>query len=200
MFHASKVLIYLGVSLIALSQVIFAFVFYPAIINEINYYFQDSSSKQLTKTEELKLPLNNNEFKIIIPKVDIYSVIIPNVNPFKKEEYLEALTKGVAQAKGSALPGESGNIFIFAHSTNNPFIAQYNAFFYLINKLTAGDEIYLTYQNKNYKYIVENTKIINSSEVNYLNPETKKQTLTLMTCWPPGTTLKRLLVVSNLTE
>lgn len=190
-----RTLIIAGITLLSLSQIIFGLVFYPIISQEVRYRLNSNSSYQ----EKPKVAAENNAFKILIPKIDIRSEVLPNINPFDKKEYQEALKKGVALAKGSALPGETGNIFIFAHSTDSPInITNYNAVFYLVNKLGKGDEIFLTYQGKYYKYIVENTEIIDPKEINYLKSSDKGQALTLMTCWPPGTTLKRLLIISRL--
>ncbi|MCR4306137.1 MAG: sortase, partial [Candidatus Daviesbacteria bacterium] len=159
---------------------------------------------------QYRIPINNSKYKsgvvtekfeIIIPKINLQSQVIPDVDPFNKNEYLNALSKGVAHAKDTALPGEEGNVFIFGHSTDVPFnVARLNAVFYLINKLKPGDEIKLSYNGKGYKYIVNSTTIIGSKEVNYLQNNSKSRTLTLMTCWPPGTTFKRLLVTGLLAD
>ncbi len=54
---------------------------------------------------------------IIIPKIGAQSGIVSEVDPYNKAEYLKALSGGVAHAKGTALPGELVNIFLFAHSS-----------------------------------------------------------------------------------
>lgn len=194
-----RALIITGIILLSLSQLIFGLVFYPVISQEVSYRLQ--SWRGNLYQEEPKVVAESGEFKILIPKIDIRSEVLPNVNPFDKKEYLEALKKGVAHAKGSSLPGENGNIFIFAHSTDSPFNVQnYNAIFYLVNKLSPKDAIYLTFRGKYYKYIVERTKIVSPKEINYLKSPDQKSFLTLMTCWPPGTTFKRLLVISRLAD
>lgn len=191
-----KTQIITGILFLSVSQIIFGLIFYPIISEEIRYRLIVNTVKQ---EEEPKVEAQDGEFKILIPKIDINAKVLPNINPFDKKEYLEALKKGVALAKGSSLPGKDGNVFIFAHSTDSPLnIQNYNAIFYLVSKLSAGDAIYLTYQGKYYKYIVENTKIVTSSEINYLNSNDKGKLLTIMTCWPPGTTLKRMLVFGRL--
>ncbi len=195
---SKKILIVSGILLFFISQIIFGLLFYPVISLEIDYH-----TKKLVggKTVENNRVLPEKEgFKIMIPKIDVRSEVLPGINPFDKNEYIPALKKGVAQAKGTALPGEEGNIFIFAHSTDNPLnVSHYNAIFYLINKLVAGDKIYLVYQGKYYRYVVESTKIVGAKEINYLKTQEKRRTLTLMTCWPAGTTLKRLLVTGVFT-
>lgn len=200
MFTKSSLFLFSGIGLICTSLVIFGLIFYPVISLEINYQLKKSHYKPWDYSSKLLSPVieNSGEFRIVIPKIDLSSKVLPNINPYKREDYLNALSRGVAQAKGSALPGESGNMFIFAHSTNSPFISYYNAAFYLLNKLTTGDEINISYQGKNYRYEVVNTKIVDPSQVNYLQNKSSDRILTLMTCWPAGTTLKRLLVTSRL--
>jgi LPXTG-site transpeptidase (sortase) family protein len=103
----------------------------------------------------------------------------------------------VAHAKGTGLPGEGKNIFIFAHSTADFFEAnRYNAVFYLLSKMENGDEIYLFYKNQKYRYKVSDKKTVKADEAKYLDKDAGDQ-LTLMTCWPPGTTMKRLIVIAS---
>jgi sortase A len=107
-------------------------------------------------------------------------------------EYQVALTKGIAHAKGTKW-------FLFAHSAGNPLEAnRYNAVFYLINKLMPGDEIDLYVKGQKYNYKATENKIVEAKEVQYMTENKDGRTLTLMTCWPPGTTLKRLLVIAKL--
>lgn len=138
----------------------------------------------------------DREFTISIPKIEVSAEVIPGVDPFKKEEYQKALKKGVALALGSALPDEEGSTFIFAHSTGNPWeVTKYNAIFYLLGKLEEGDEIYLFFKGQSHRYKVSGKKVVDASEINYL--KSTESDLVLMTCWPPGTTFKRLLVLAQ---
>lgn len=98
-----RTLIIAGTTLVSLSQIIFGLVFYPIISQEVRYRLNSNSAYQ----EKAKVAAEDNAFKILIPKIDIRSEVLPNINPFDKKEYQEALKKGVALAKGSALPGET---------------------------------------------------------------------------------------------
>jgi sortase A len=109
------------------------------------------------------------------------------------------LKKGVAHARGSVFPGEEGNTYIFAHSTDAFYnVGVYNAVFYLLGKLKPGDEIDVFYKGKLYIYKVYEVKVVEASELKYLGKQKEKSTLTLQTCYPPGTTLKRLIVLAEL--
>ncbi len=134
------------------------------------------------------------DFGIVIPKIDANSKIIANVDPFKDKEFLPALKTGVAHAKWTSFPGQGGNVYLFAHSTDAFYnVGRYNAVFYLLDKLESGDEIDIYFLNKLYKYFVFEKKTVSVDEVKYLK-SIGEEILTLQTCYPPGTTLKRLIV------
>ena len=149
------------------------------------------------KKPKLLVPADT-EFSIVRPKRQANSRVLANIDPVDENVYLDALNKGVAHAAGTALPGEQGHIFLFAHSTDYFWnIQSYNAVFYLLYKLQKGDEINLFYKGQRYAYKMTDSKIVDPSDVEYLTRKTPDESLTLQTCWPPGTTLKRLLVFAE---
>lgn len=182
-----------GVILIIIALAIPVSTFAPVLKSEINYQL----NKNNTKPVEI-LP-SDPEFSIVIPKINANTKVIKNVDPFDSNIYQRALTQGVAHAKDTSTPDKSGNTFIFAHSAGNWYEAnQFNAVFYLLNKLETGDEIIVYYQSQKYIYSVDEIKFVKPDEINYLSNQQNTNRLTLMTCWPPGTTLKRLVVISTL--
>ena len=137
-------------------------------------------------------------FSIVIPKINDNSRILENVDAANQKEYLASLKEGVAHALGTAFPGEGGHIYLFAHSTDYFWnVGTYNAVFYLLYKLENNDEVNLYYQGRRYVYRIVDKKIVTPDEVEYLTRKTDKELLTLQTCWPPGTTLKRLLMFAE---
>lgn len=140
----------------------------------------------------------DREFSVIVPKLGINSHVTANVNAADKKEYTAALKKGAAQVRGTYLPGENGTIFIFAHSTDNVWnIARFNAIFYLLKDLEKSDQVLLVYRNTVYPYVVTDKKIVDPSDIEYLTPHKGTEELILQTCWPPGTTDKRLLIFAK---
>src|SRR3989344_3881131 len=138
------------------------------------------------------------DFSIVIPKIGANAPVLANVNAADPDIYLPALEKGVAHAFGTVFPGVPGNIFLFAHSTDNFWnVGRYNAIFYLLKELENGDEVDLIYKGKRYIYRVTNKLIVDPSEVEYLTKQLNYEQLTLQTCWPPGTTFKRLIVLAR---
>ncbi len=174
---------------------IFLLTFFPVIKEEAKY-----SLKPLTAAK--KITPVDTDFGIVIPKILANAKVVANVDPYNSKEYQWALTKGVAHAKGTAFPGFGGNSFIFAHSSGNWYDAnRYNSVFYLLHKLEKDDEIDVYYANKKYVYKVTAKKFVDPKNVSFLNPASSPDsTLTLMTCWPPGTTLKRLIIQAKISQ
>ncbi len=134
---------------------------------------------------------------ITIPKINAQAKIIEQVDPWNETEYKKALTLGVAQAKGTALPGGNGTSFLFAHSSGLPWEeTENNTIFLRLGELQKRDKIIITKNKDKYEYTVKDKKIIWPSEVNYLLENSPYQ-LILQTCTPIGTSLKRLLVFAT---
>ena len=152
---------------------------------------------QFSQTTQVITPVDTN-FGIVIPKISANSPIIANVDASDYDQYIDALQRGVAHAQGTALPGDNGHIYLFAHSTDNILsVGTYNAVFYLLYKLEPNDEVLLFYQGQKHRYKVTSKRVVNPSEVQYLTRASAEEFLTLQTCWPPGTTLQRLLVFAS---
>jgi len=145
-------------------------------------------------------PIDPN-FGIVIPKIGVNAKIIPGVNPLKETDYGEALKEGVAHASTSFFPDEEGVVYLFSHSTNYEwFIKDLNAIFYLLKNLEAGDLIVLSYKGGLYTYRLTEKRVVKPSEISYLQPISGQRKLILQTCWPPGSTLERLLLIADLVD
>ena len=150
------------------------------------------------KVQELVPP--DTDFSIVIPKIGASSKVFANVDASDQNQFLPVLLKGVAHAAGTVFPGMNGNIYLFAHSTDNFWdVGRYNAVFYLLKDLQKGDQIVIFYQNVRHNYVVTDKKIVDPSDVSYLvnSQKQSKEQLILQTCWPPGTTFQRLLVFAS---
>lgn len=200
----SSYLIITGLCLLGVSLVLFIAVFQTVIRAELVYFFNrpDPQAKVALKKIDGKtiIPIDK-QFGIVIPKIGANAHVVSNVNPFNEREYQVALTKGVAHARGTVYPGRVGNVFLFSHSSVNFYEAnRYNSIFYLLNKLQKDDPIYLFYKGSEYKYKVTEIKIVDANQVKYLAGNGVDRTVTLMTCWPAGTTLNRLLVIGEISS
>lgn len=188
-------------------------IFGPAIYEEVHFridqaqgvhYVVSDNPSQLgrlanTTSKERILVAPDPFFSVLIPKIGAASRVIPNVDSTNETEYVAALKKGVAHAKGSVFPGLIGTTYLFAHSTDSILdVGRYNAIFYLLKDLNPGDDVIVFFQNHRYNYKVTKTEIIDPADVDLLvHAQQTQEQLVLQTCWPPGTTLKRFMVVAK---
>jgi len=159
--------------------------------------FSNFEFKELKKAEKQ----NNTDlqdlpktFLLDIPKLNIENALVEtnstNLNP---EDIL-------GHYKGSALPGNPGNSFIYGHSVLPWFFnpKNYKTIFSTLDNLKAEDNIYITFNGKKHTYKVELTETKEPENVfpteNYKPDYLNESTITLMTCWPAGTRAKRLMV------
>lgn len=145
----------------------------------------------------------NMEADLIIDKLEMQAPIVFNVNAGSSVEYLQALENGVAHFSGTAMPdAQAGNTFIFGHSSyyyNSP--GDYKDIFADLGKISLKDEIVIKRKDKDeeYKYQVSDIKIVESRYTEAFSQE-GSQRLTLMTCWPVGTSKQRLLIIAEPVE
>lgn len=199
-----------GNILIITALVILLFIFGPVIKEELGYRFNQWGGVKYSLDVNPEFPESgirpispvDREFAVVIPKIVVNAEIFPEIDSSNPQEFLPILKKGVAHAKGSAYPNKEGNVFLFAHSTDTFYnVGRYNAVFFLIGKLGKGDEIDIFYKEKRYKYEVIDKGVVEPEELGvYLKSITEEKTLTLQTGYPPGTTLKRLLVIARLVK
>ena len=202
----------LGAGLIALAFLIFSFSYGPIIEQEISYNLKGEEeieekdySVAIAEADEILAVQNEarsygvgSYFSVAIPEIEAYSNVLANVNVSDKDEYQSALQKGIAHARGTYFPGQNGTTFLFSHSTDSPLnFARYNAVFYLLKKLEMGDQIIVFFADKKYVYEVSEKVVADAGDTSWLVPKKESEELILMTCDPPGTTWRRLLVIAK---
>ena len=183
-YQMRSLLPHIGTAFIVCSIIGFVFLFYP--IASV-YLFPPKVVSEVPKTGTY----------LTIPKIAAQSPVIEGVDPWDEGEYMDALKKGVAQAKGTSLPGQPGTVFLFAHSSGNPLeMNRYNTVFFRLGELVPGDDIIVLRNGVRMRYIVRELKEVWPSETEYLT-NTEETQLILQTCTPVGTNLKRLLVFAD---
>lgn len=199
----------IGNSLIILSLFFLSLGFWPYVSAEIKYnwdqfrgqkYVVKGDSTASAKSGPLPIPITpvNNEFAIVIPKIDVNANVTPDVDPTSYNAYAKALAKGAAHARGTVYPGQSGNSYIFAHSSLNFWdIYRYNSVFTLLRKVEVGDLVAVFYKGKRYDYTVVSKSIVPPTDTSLLTSKADGKQLTLQTCDPPGLNLNRLIVVAR---
>lgn len=200
----------IGNILIICAVLILLFIFGPVIKEELGYRFNQWAGVRYSLDVSPEFPQSgirpispvDREFAVVIPKIVVNAEIFPEIDSSNPQEFLPILKKGVAHAKGSAYPDQDDNVFLFAHSTDAFYnVGHYNAVFFLIGKLEKGDEIDIFFKDKRYKYEVTEKAVVSPEMLGqYVKEHTGGKTLTLQTGYPPGTTLKRLLVIARLVK
>ena len=135
------------------------------------------------------------ENKLIIPKLN---VDVPINFGVSTSDVMEAMNHGVAHYRingASAYPGEVGNFVVMGHSAGDIYSSnQYKFIFSGLERLEVGDIIYVHYNSVRYTYKMVGNEIIWPTEVSKLVIDTDKPMMTLVTCWPLGTSRQRLLI------
>jgi len=185
--------------LLALPLIIILYVAAPLIIGEIRYRVVVEKQPEIARSKfSYVLSPNDNEMELIIPKIAVRTKVLTNIDPNKEEEYNSVLTNKAAHAAGSSFPGQKGLIYLFGHSTNSIFnLNFFNPVFYSVKNLEKGDELALLYQGKLYNYRIDDKKVVEADDLSNLQSDPNKEMLILQTCWPPGTSWKRLLLIAS---
>jgi sortase A len=122
--------------------------------------------------------------RIVIPIIDVDAPVV-------RGDDWESLKMGAGHYIGSANPGERGNCVISAHNDI------YGEIFRDLPKMSIGDEILVHTQTQVYRYVVEQTRIIEPTEVSVMAP-TSSPVLTLISCYPYGIDSHRIVVIAAL--
>lgn len=140
-------------------------------------------------------PVTDKVPKIIIPKINVEIPVVYNEPSVEEHAVQAALERGVVHYANTPLPGERGNAAIFGHSSNNILNrGKYKFAFVLLSRLEVDDTFYLTKDGKRYVYRIYDKRIVAPTDTWVLGKTDKTASVTLITCDPPGTTLKRLVV------
>jgi len=122
--------------------------------------------------------------KIFIPTIKMVENLLEGVDRTN-------LDYGISHYSASPWPGMKGNIVLTGHN----FFGQ-SPLFSLINRVKPNDKVIIHYKGKRYVYKITFMKIIDSNNLSRYE-SSKTNQLTLITCYPPGYTLKRLIIIAN---
>jgi sortase A len=177
-----------------------AFIFSVQTNRTINAIPKKTLAAETTYTEPAQQVIDKNfqKFGLYISKLNLKVPITANVDGTNKNVYNAALGTGLAHYKGTLLPGQGGNIFIFGHSAAADQNAPYYAYdFAKISNLSTGDKIVLVKNGQEFNYKVIERKIVSDDDLSALAP-TNSEIVTLMTCYPPGKLDSRLIIRASL--
>ncbi len=128
----------------------------------------------------------------------VYSLSIPKLgitNAVVRTDHTD-LKKSLIQYAGTAMPGDLGNTVIFGHSVLPQFFdpKNYITIFSTLHTLHPGDDIIVAADGATYDYKIADMYAVEPDNLSPLAQSYDGRYLTLITCTPPGTFLKRLIV------
>jgi len=131
-----------------------------------------------------------------------YTLSIPRLNIKDAKVVVggEDLSKSLIHYLPRSLPGEYGNVAIFGHSTLPQLYSpkDYKSIFTYLSSLETGDVIRVKIGDLKYEYQVYDMFVVDPDEISVLEQQKNGSFLTLITCVPPGTYLKRLVIKAKL--
>lgn len=164
----------------------------PIFLSQVSYLAADKPEVSTAQTT----PQVGPEPIISIPKINVTAPIVfatSNVEA-KIQKDLES---GVVHYANTANPGEPGNAVIFGHSSNDWWQpGNFKFVFVLLDRMVVGDTFTVNYNSQQYVYQVTETKVVEPTDLSVLNSSGAHE-LTLITCSPPGTSWRRLVVKSK---
>ncbi len=162
----------------------------PRDYSLISSWFETGSETSLPD-DGSSLP---TQYNLSIPKLEINHALVRTDN--------EDLKKSLIQYPNTAPPGQLGNTVIFGHSVLPQFFESRNYYtiFSTLYTLNLADPIYITYDGITYTYRIEEIFEVLPSDLSVLEQRFDRRTLTLITCTPPGTYLKRLIIQARIVD
>jgi sortase A len=125
----------------------------------------------MTVTGTPRRPPNSAEGSLVgridIPRLDLSAVVFEGTSD-------DTLARGVGHLRGSAGPGERGNLVLAGHR---------DTFFRELRNIRQGDEVNIMGPQGESEYQVESTAIVEPDQTEVLKPG-DGSTLTLITCYP----------------
>jgi LPXTG-site transpeptidase (sortase) family protein len=143
--------------------------------------------------------------RIVIPRINqnVPIIRVSSQNLIQRDwkalerDIQDALRDGVVHYPGTSLPGENGNVVITGHSSYFPWDpGRFKDVFALLHDVVEGDRIVVYQNQKKYLYEVTEKFEVKPTQIEVLRQK-DTETLTLITCTPIGTNLRRLIVIAK---
>lgn len=159
-----------------------------------NWFVADPAAAGTPQKSPATIAAGLSAYTITIPKVKVAAATVL-VGSFD-------LKKSLIQYPQTALPGQLGNTVVFGHSVLPQFFnpKSYLTIFSTLFKLKPGDEILVDYDHITYKYLVEELYEVQPTDLSVLEQRFDARYLTLITCSPPGTYLRRLIIKARIVD
>jgi sortase A len=103
----------------------------------------------------------------------------------------EVSAMDIGHHEGTGNPGQPGNVVLAGHRDVN------SALFRELDRLTPGDEVFVSNELGEYRYVVQDVFEVSPGDSWVMEPTSDKR-VTLITCTPIGLATRRLIVVAVL--
>lgn len=142
--------------------------------------------------------------RVIIPRLakNVPVVSVSEDNLLRRDwdalenDLQKALRDGVVHYPGTPWPGQSGNVVLTGHSSYYPWDpGRFKDVFAILHNVQEGDEIIVFHNQQKFVYRVAELKEVKPDQVEVLG-DTGDNRLTMLTCTPIGTNLRRLIVTA----
>ncbi len=140
--------------------------------------------------------------RLIIPSLNVDAPLIYSQST---ENFDKDLLNGVIHYPGTAMPGQIGTTYISGHSSNYPWVkSAYNHIFTHLGDLGTNKSFSIVVTLNNGKqatlhYVVtKSQQYLPTDQAQFANAG--KSVVALSTCWPVGSTAKRLVVFGELSQ
>ena len=146
-----------------------------------------------TGYKEVAVSSQLSYYFVSIPKIHVENAVVSTIDV--------DLSQHMVNFPGTAVPPNKGNPVIFGHSTLPQLFDAKNYHTILANAhtLVVGDEIIVTVNDTEYHYKIEDVSIVDPENLDpYMTQDADDSYLTIITCTPPGTTWKRLIIKARL--
>lgn len=173
-----------------------------------NYNYNINNSNSAYAPEANSMGINSIEVdqnvpgRLQVPSLKIDAPILWSSDP---KNFDKDLQSGVVHYPGTALPGQIGTAYISGHSSNYIWAkGNYNHIFTYLGNLADNASFQVTVTQKNGKQAILHYVVTGRQEY---APDDIAQfqnrgdsTVALSTCWPVGSTAKRLVVFGKVTQ
>ena len=131
-------------------------------------------------------------YSLSIPKVKIENADVSAIDT--------DLSSHLVHFPGTVLPPKKGNAVVFGHSTLPQLYdpTNYKTIFANIHNLAIGDKLLVKVNDALYTYKIISMSIVDPQDTSYMNQHADDSYFTIVTCTPPGTIWKRLIIKSKL--
>lgn len=141
---------------------------------------------------ENKVTTKISSYLLTIPRLKITNAVVSTVD--------YDLAKHLVHFGGTAIPPEKGNAVIFGHSTLPQLYNSndYKTIFANVHTLKTGDDLQVTSKGVTYTYKIISIIVVNPEDTSVLQQDFDDSYLTIITCTPPGTIWKRLVIKARM--